>query len=237
MRNLIRLLLVFALAISSTAWVIAQVDQASKETVGPSGLNNDKITAALREALETSTVKAIAFTGKHDGFLKNDDIRILLPPNLQAIGKSMRLIASGEQVDELEIGMNRAAEQATPQAKAIFLASIKKVTFTSPRKILDGNETAASDYFRQVCSDDISGAFTPIVHHALDHLGVIKQYNRVIKSAPGGGVIASNFDLDKYVVEQTLNGIFAVIGAEESRIRNDPAAQTTDLEKEVFGGK
>jgi hypothetical protein len=237
MRNLIRLLLVFALAISSTAWVIAQVDQASKETVGPSGLDNDKITAALREALETSTVKAIAFTGKHDGFLKNDDIRILLPPNLQAIGKSMRLIASGEQVDELEIGMNRAAEQATPQAKAIFLASIKKVTFTSPRKILDGNETAASDYFRQACSDDISGAFTPIVHHALDHLGVIKQYNRVIKSAPGGGVIASNFDLDKYVVEQTLNGIFAVIGAEESRIRNDPAAQTTDLEKEVFGGK
>jgi Protein of unknown function (DUF4197) len=228
------------LAIGCPASIVAQVDQTAQKTDATSDAsisNNDKITAALKEALEVSTAKAIAFTGKHDGFLKNDDIRILLPPNLQAIGKSMRLIASGEQVDELEIGMNRAAEQATPQAKAIFLDSIKKMRFSNPRKILDGNETAASDYFRQVCSDDISGTFAPIVHHALDHLGVIKQYNRVIKSAPGGGVIASDFDLDKYVVEQTLNGIFSVLGAEESRIRKDPAAQTTDLEKEVFGGK
>jgi hypothetical protein len=228
---------IIALSLGCLANSSARLDSSAQTAADTSALSDDTIVSGLKEALEASASKAIAFTGKHDGFLENDDIRILLPPKLQAIGKSMRMIGSGEQVDELEISMNRAAEQATPQAKQIFLADIRKITFSSPRKILAGDETAATDYFRQANSDDISAAFTPIVHHALEHFGAFKQYSHVIKAAPGGNAIATEFDLDKYVVEETLNGIFSVMGAEESKIRRDPSAQSTDLEKQIFSAR
>jgi hypothetical protein len=219
------------LALCSSSVAVAQLAAGNAST-----LTDDKIISGLKEALEVSTTKAVALTGRHDGFLKNESIRILLPPKLQSIGKSMRLIGMGDQVDELEIGINRAAEQATPQAKEIFLTALKKMTFHDARRILAGNETAATDYFRAVSSADLTAAFTPVVHHSLEHVGVIRQYNHVIKSAPGGAALASEFDLDQYVVEQTLNGVFEVLGAEESMIRRDPAAQTSALLKEVFGG-
>jgi len=235
-------LLPIALALCCTI-AAAQLDQAVKkadEALGQrdtSGLSNEKIISGLKEALQVSTAKAIALTGKRDGFLQNEQIRILLPPKLQAVGKGMRLLGMGEQVDDLEIGMNRAAEQATPQAKQIFLAALKKMTFDDARRILTGNETAATDYFRRTSSTDLAGAFTPIVHQSLEHVGVVKQYDRVIKEAPGGSALASEFDLDKYVVDKTLDGLFYMLGAEESKIRKNPAAQTTELLKEVFGGK
>ncbi len=200
-------------------------------------LPEEKIAAGLREALEVATTKAIALTGKHDGFLKNEDIRILLPPKMASIGKGMRMIGMGEQVDDLEIGMNRAAEQATPQAKQIFLDALKKMTFHDARRILESGDTAASDYFRGSTSKELTNALTPIVHRAMEHNGVIKQYKSVMKNAPGGSALASDFDLDGYVVEKTLDGIFLIVSVEEKNIRSDPAARTSDLLKEVFGRK
>ena len=221
-------LLPIALALCS-ALAAAQLDLSS--------LSNEKIISGLKEALQVSTTKAVALTGKHDGFLQNEQIRILLPPKLQAVGKGMRMLGMGEQVDDLEIGMNRAAEQATPLAKPIFLAALKKMTFRDARGILAGNETAATDYFRGASSTDLAAAFAPIVHRSLEHVGVVHQYESVIKAAPGGSALAGEFDLDKYVVDKTLDGLFFVLGAEESKIRKNPAAQTTELLKEVFGGK
>ena len=225
-------LLTMTLALCCSTLAAAQLDHSDT-----SALSSEKIITGLREALELSTTKAVALTGRHDGFLKNEQIRILLPPKLQAVGKGMRLLGMGEQVDDLEIGMNRAAEQATPQAKPIFLAALKKMTFDDARRILTGNETAATDYFRHTSSDDLAAAFTPIVHRSLDRVGVVKDYNQVIKEAPGGSALASEFDLDQYVVDKTLDGIFYMLGIEESKIRKNPAAQTTALLKEVFGGK
>jgi len=242
MRNPLRpSLLPIALALCSTLGA-AQLDQAVRKADDTldrdaSALSNEKITSGLKEALQVSTAKAIALTGKHDGFLQNEQIRILLPPKLQSLGKGMRMLGMGEQVDDLEIGMNRAAEQATPQAKPIFLAALKKMTFNDARRILTGNETAATDYFRSTSSTDLTAAFTPIVHRSLERIGVVRQYNSVIKSAPGGSALAGEFDLDKYVVDKTLDGLFFVLGVEESKIRKNPAAQTTELLKEVFGAK
>src|SRR5271165_1301166 len=234
-------LLPIALALCSTLDA-AQLDQAVKKADDAldrdaSALSNEKIISGLKQALQVSTAKAIALTGKHDGFLQNEQIRILLPPKLQSLGKGMRMLGMGEQVDDLEIGMNRAAEQATPLAKPFFLAALKKLTFSDARRILTGNETAATDYFRSTSSNDLTAAFTPIVHRSLERVGVVRQYNSVIKSAPGGSALAGEFDLDKYVVDKTLDGLFSVLGAEESRIRKNPAAQTTDLLKEVFSAK
>jgi hypothetical protein len=235
-------LLTIALALCSVS-AAAQLDDILKkadEAINHrdiSGLSDDKIVAGLKQALEVSTSKAVALTGKPDGFLKNEAIKILLPPKLQTVGRGMRMLGMGEKVDELETGMNRAAEQATPEAKQIFLAALKKMSFDDARKILTGNDTAATDYFKRTATPDLTTAFSPIVHSSMERVGVVQQYDRVIQNAPGGNTLAGEFDLDKYVVGKTLDGLFHELGEEEKKIRKNPAAQTTQLLKEVFGKK
>jgi hypothetical protein len=201
------------------------------------GLSNDRIIAGLKEALQVSTGKAVALTGKPDGFLKNEAIKILLPPKLETVGKGMRMLGMGAKVDELEVGMNRAAEQATPQAKQIFIAAVKKMSFDDARKILTGSDMAATEYFKRTSSADLATAFSPIVKRSMQRVGVVQQYNNVLATAPGGSALAGQFDLNKYVVGKTLDGLFLMLGKEEKKIRKDPAAQTTSLLKEVFGRK
>jgi len=200
-------------------------------------LSDDKIRAGLKQALQVSTGKAVSLTGKPDGFLKNEAIKILLPPKLQTVGKGMRMLGMGAQVDELEVGMNRAAEQATPYAQQIFLDAVKKMTFDDARHILSGGDTAATEYFKRLSTADLTTAFTPIVKREMQRVGVVQQYDRVINSAPGGSALVGQFDLTKYVVGKTLDGLFFMLGEEEKKIRKDPAAQTTALLREVFGGK
>jgi hypothetical protein len=216
--------------------ILKKADEAINQR-GTAGLSNDKIIAGLKEALQVSTGKAVALTGRPDGFLKNEAIKILLPPKLQTVGKGMRMFGMGQQVDELEVGMNRAAEQATPEAKRIFIAAVKKMTFSDARNILTGDDTAATEYFKRASSADLTAAFSPIVNRSMQRVGVVQQYNRVLASAPGASALRGQFDLNKYVVEKTLDGLFLMLGNEEKKIRKDPAAQTTALLKEVFGRK
>jgi hypothetical protein len=238
MKRLLRLsLLTIALALCCCTYAAAQSDDTLKKVDTASGLSDDQIVAGLKQALELSTSKAVALTGRTDGFLFNENIRILLPPKLQAVGKAMRLLGEGDTVDDLEIGMNRAAEHAAPQAKQIFLDALKKMTFTDARRILTGGDTAATEYFKRTSSADLTAAFSPIIHSSMQRIGVIKTYDHVIKTAPGGSAIANEFDLDKYVVSKTLDGLFYMLGQEEIKIRTNPAAQTTALLKEVFARK
>ena len=231
------------LALCCSTYSSAQLDDILKkagETLGnhgTSGLSNDKIVAGLKQALQVSTGKAVALTGKPDGFLKNEAIKILLPPKLETVGKGMRMLGMGAKVDELEVGMNRAAEQATPKAKQIFLDALQKMTFDDARHILSGSDTAATEYFKRTSSADLTTAFSPIVHHSMENVGVVQQYDQLINSAPGGSVLAGQFDLNKYIVGKTLDGLFYELGQEEKQIRKNPAAQTTALLKEVFGRK
>lgn len=147
------------------------------------------------------------------------------------------MLGMGAQVDELEVGMNRAAEQATPEAKEIFIAALRKMTFEDARKILTGDDTAATEYFKRTSSDDLTEAFSPVVDTSMERVGIVQMYDRVIANAPGGSTLAAEFDLNKYVVAKTLDGLFLMLGEEEKKIRKDPMAQTTALLKEVFGRK
>ena len=236
-------LLSIILAFGCASQATAQLDDILKKAgdalshSNAAGLSDDKIIAGLKQALQFSTGKAVALTGRPDGFLKNQAIKILLPPKLETVGRGMRLLGMGSQVDELEVGMNRAAEQATPQSKQIFLAALRKMTFDDARQVLTGGDTAATEYFKRTSSADLTTAFSPIVHRSMERVGVVQQYDQVISSAPGGNMLAGQFDLDKYVVGKTLNGLFLMLGEEEKKIRQDPAAQTTALLKEVFGRK
>ena len=211
-----------------------------KEKIGMTsskGLTNDKIVAGLKDALKVSTGKAVAATGKPDGFLKNEAIKILLPPKLQSLGKGLRMVGMGGQVDALEVGMNRAAEQAAPEAKAIFVRGVTKMTFDDARKILSGgSDTAATEYFKRTSSEELTAAFAPIVHKSMENVGVVKQYNQLLQN-PMAAPLAKDksFNLDNYVVGKAMDGLFYMLGEEEKKIRKDPAARTTALLKEVFG--
>jgi hypothetical protein len=231
-------LLTALLAAQSTLGdIFKKVEQAGQST-NASNLTNDKITAGLKQALQISTGKAVAATGRPDGFLKNAAIKILLPDKLKTAGNTLRMVGMGGQVDELEVGMNRAAEQAAPAAKQIFINSLTHMTFTDARQILSGGDTAATDYFKKTSTDQLTTAFTPIVHRSMENVGVIRQYDQ-LQQNPAIGMLAKrqNLNLDSYVVGKTLDGLFYMLGQEEKKIRHDPAAQTTALLREVFGGK
>ncbi len=232
-----RFLLVLSAAVMGGAcFAQSPLDELRSKITGRSTLSDSKITAGLKEALSVSTGKAVASTGRPDGFLKNAAIKILLPPKLQTAGRTMRMVGMGAQVDALEVGMNRAAEQAAPQAKQIFLRALTRMTFNDARGILSGDDTAATQYFKRQSSQELTTAFTPIVHQAMENVGVVKQYNQLMQN-PMASRFSSGRDLnlDNYVVGKTLDGLFFVLGQEEKKIRKDPAAQTTSLLKEVFG--
>jgi len=202
------------------------------------GLSNDKIIAGLKEALTVSTRNAVASTGRTDGFLKNAAIKILLPEKLRKMGSGMRVIGMGAQVDALEVGMNRAAEQAAPAAKQIFIHAVAQMSFDDARQILSSNDTAATDYFRRQSAEELSAVFAPIVHQAMEDVGVVRQYNQLMRNPMAVRVAATkNFNLDEYVVAKTMDGLFYVMAEEEKKIRKDPLARTTSVLREVFGRK
>jgi len=199
-------------------------------------LSNDKVIAGLKEALQISTSNAVAATGHVDGFFKNEAIKILLPEKLRSAGKALRMVGMGGQVDALEVGMNRAAEQATPQARQIFLHAVTNMSIADAKGILTGGDTAATEYFRKQSSAELTTAFAPIVHKSMENVGVIQQYNQIIKNPMAAAVVSEgNFNIDNYVVGKTMDGLFYMLGEEEKKIRKDPAAQVTSLLKEVFG--
>lgn len=197
-------------------------------------LSTDKITAGLKEALQISTTKAVDLTGRPGGFLQNEAIKIPLPDKLRTAARGLRLVGMGPQLDELEVGMNRAAERAAPQAKQIFFNALMKMSIDDARRILTGNPTAATDYFRNASSADLATAFQPIVHTAMQNVGVIQQFSRITQNSIAAPAL-QKFDLDGYVVGKTLDGLFYMLGQQEKQIRSNPAAQTTTLLKQVFG--
>jgi hypothetical protein len=199
-------------------------------------LSTDTITRGLREALRVSTTQAVAKTGRPDGFLGNPAIKIPLPASLQKARTGLQLVGMGPQLDQLEVGMNRAAEQATPLAKQIFLNALMKMTISDARNILNGGDTAATQYFKNATSQELMMAFTPIVHNAMQNVGVVRQYDRIAQNSLAGPLLQSRgFDLDQYVVGKTLDGLFYMLGQEEKNIRQNPAARTTAILQQVFG--
>ena len=202
---------------------------------GSAGLSNEKIISGLKEALEVGTENTVQLTGNVDGYLKNEDIKILLPEKLQSMEKALRMVGFGPQIDEFVVSMNRSAEQAAPLAKPIFKEAVTDMTFEDGKEILNGGDTAATDYFKEKTKGKLTEAFKPKVTQAMDQVGVVAQYKSLVgeyTSLPF--VNAEQFDLDNYVVEKSLNGLFYTLAQEEQKIRTNPASRVTDLLKEVF---
>jgi len=205
---------------------------------GEKGLTNDEIVKGLKEALEIGTSTAVKTVSKTDGYLKNPLIKIPLPENVQKVEKLLRATGFGNQVDEFELSMNRAAERAAPEAKNIFWDAIKQMTFTDAGEILEGQDNAATLYFKDKTSGRLQEIFKPITHQAMSEVGATSHYQSLdnkIKTIPFADKMS--FDLDQYVTDKALDGLFLMLAEEEKKIRQDPAARATDLLKKVFGSQ
>ena len=201
-----------------------------------SSLSNDKITAGLKEALRVGINNAVQSTGRVDGYFRNEAIKILMPEKLRTIEKGMRVAGFGPDVDELVLGMNRAAEKAAPLAKDIFIKAILEMSFDDARGIFTGGDTAATDFFKAKTMDRLTAAFTPVVDKTMKDVGVIKQFDQLMGMTRQLPFIKTqSLDIRQYVVAKALDGLFFVLSREERNIRKNPAGRVTPLLKDVFG--
>ena len=203
---------------------------------GLMGGRQDTVAAGLTEALEIGARNAVALGSAPGGFLDNARIRIPLPRELESLASAMRTFGMKRQVDELEVAMNRAAEQATGEAFDVFKLALRRMTFEDARSILAGSDTAATDYFRRTTSDSLRARFEPIVDRQIHQVGLAQLYGDVMARLRAFPVkLPSTPPLERYVTDRTLDGLFTLLGDEERKIRNDPAARVTELLREVFG--
>ncbi|MBW2366429.1 MAG: DUF4197 domain-containing protein [Deltaproteobacteria bacterium] len=198
-------------------------------------LRSSDIIGGLKEALKIGTDNAVGILSESDGFFKNPDVKILLPESIQKTEKLIRVAGFGDHLDAFELSMNRAAEQAVPAAKSIFLDSIKQMTFSDAKAILNGAQDAATRYFQEKTTDRLHALFKPIAHNTMSEVGVTRTFqdlNQKIAPIPmlGEWVV----DLDTYVTDKTLDGLFLMLAREEQKIRENPGARVTDLLKKVF---
>jgi hypothetical protein len=221
------------LAAGSCAELQGQLDGVLAQQGG--GLDEQTVAQGLKQALEVGTERTVLKTSRVDGFLGNALIRIALPEQYRHMAQTMRKIGFGREVDDLETAMNRAAEQAASEARPVFVNAIKQMSLPDAYRILRGGNTAATDYFRAHTADTLREKFRPVVERSMKNVGLYKAYNRLAdryNKLPF--VTTPAVDLDTYVTNRTLKGLFTVLGQQEKRIRKDPAARTTELLRKVF---
>ena len=201
-------------------------------------VSDNEISGGLKEALSKGVGSAIKSLGKEDGFFKNVRVKIPLHKSLQKVEKIVRVAGQGRAVDEFVLSMNRAAEKAVPVAVDVFVDSIKKMTFDDARQILFSKEQdSATQFFRRTSEETLREKFRPIVEEFTAKTGVTQKYKAMI----GKAGFAAQFlgkdatDLDGYVTQKALDGLFLLIADEEKKIRKDPLGRTTSLLKKVFG--
>ncbi len=202
-------------------------------------LSEEQLTRGLKEALAVGTENAIQSLGQKDGFLKNAQVKIPLPKELADTEKTLRLLGQGQRVDELVTTMNRAAEAATPEASKIIGDAIRAMTIKDARQIWRGKGNEATQYFQQTADARLREKLRPVIQAATNQTGVTRSYKKLTGnvSAIQSIIPAEALDLDEYITNKTLSGLYLTIGEEEKKIRTNPTARTTDLLKKVFGAQ
>jgi len=212
------------------------VTGALKSAGGGASAGGGEVAAGLKEALAAGTGNAVQSLSKSDGYFGDAAAKILMPGKMQQAADVLKKAGYQREVDDFILSMNRAAEQAAPKARPIFEDAVKKMSFADAQKILNGGNTAATDYFKTKTSSELTAAFKPAVAESMNQVGVAQSYkaltDRYTSMVPFGKTDA--FDLDGYVTQKSLDGLFVKVGQEEAKIRTNPAARTTDLLKKVF---
>lgn len=203
-----------------------------------SGLSKDEVVAGLKEALTRGASLSSAKASIVDGFNGNSLIRIPFPAEAQTMKEKLIKLGMQKKVDEFELSINRAAEEAAKEAYPIFADAVKNMTVADGFSILNGGDTAATHFLRQTTTAPLTAKFTPIVRTAMEKVQVTAYWNPLVTTYNKlPGVTKQNPDLEAYVTSKAIDGLMKLIAEEEAKIRKDPAAQVSDLLKKVFGGK
>ena len=202
-----------------------------------SDLSSDTIANGLKEALEVGTRKAVQNVSKEGGYLNNPKIRIPLPPRVQQAAGLMRQLGLNKMADDFEQSINRAAEKAAPKATSIMIDAIKSMTIDDARNILNGENDAATRFFEDLTRGKLAGLFEPIIDTSLNEVGATRYYNQLNDKLSSVPVVGQELDMDlqNYVTDQALNGLFVMLAEEEQKIRDNPAARTSEILQQVFG--
>ncbi len=197
--------------------------------------SKEEITLGLKEALTVGTGRVVEKLGQPDGFFRDPKIHIPLPDSFESVRQALRPVGMSGMLDDLELRLNRAAEQATPQAKELFLQAISEMTMEDAMQIYQGPNDACTRYFQSKMNEPLAKAMHPIIEEKLRMSGAVVAYNTVMgryKALPFVPDVEA--DLSQHVVERGVGGIFEYLAKEEAMIRTDPASRTTDLLKKVF---
>lgn len=216
---------VMAMMLAIPAWALSLAD-----------LSNADASGGLKEALIQGAGKAVSKLGAVDGYLGNPQVKIPLPKQLKKAEKLMRTFGMGDQADELVLKMNRAAEAAAPEAKTLLVDAVKKMTVADAKAILTGGDDAATQYFKKVTAAPMAEKFLPIVKKTTENVQLAQQYNQFASLGAKYGVVSKDqANLEQYVTQKALDGVYVMMAEEEKAIRKDPIGQTSQLIKKVFG--
>lgn len=206
------------------------------QAAGLEAISSGDASAGVKEALAKGADYAVASLGKDGGFLNNSKVKIPLPGYLQKAESGLRMLGLGKQADELSNTMNHAAEQAVAEAKPILSESIKKMSVQDAKAILTGGDDSVTQYFKRTSTEQLTQKFTPIVQASTKKLQLAEQYNTFAgKAASTGLVDKKDANLDSYITQKAMDGLFLLIAEEEKKLRSNPVGAGSDLLKKVFG--
>jgi len=212
----------------------ALVGAAPARALDLSSLSNADASNGLKDALTQGSAKAVELLGRQDGFLGNAKIKIPLPDTLRRIESGLRLLGMQRQAEELVVTMNRAAESAVPEARALLVDAVKRMTLQDAKAILTGGDTAATDYFRKATSAQLTQRFLPIVTQWTNKVGLANQYNGLIERGAQLGLVKQDEKIENYVTRKALDGLYLTIGEQERAFRKDPVGTATGAARKVF---
>lgn len=199
-------------------------------------LSETDAASGIRAALERGAVAAVGLLGRTDGFMGNPKVRIPLPGFLNEVAKLLQLTGQQRRVDELVLAMNRAAEAAVPEAKTLLVAAVKSMSVDDARRILGGGDNSVTEFFAGRTRTPLAAKFLPIVTKATDKVALADKYNAVAGKASAMGLLKKDdANLQQYVTDKALDGLYLMIGEEEKKIRQDPVGTGSAILKKVFG--
>lgn len=234
--SLIAVLILSNLAFAQVSGTRTQSNQRGIYRNG--NISDYEISDGLKAALFQGVKNAVSDLGRRNGFLDNARVRIPLPSSLKKTERTLRFVGQGEKVDDFIEAMNHAAEEAVPVAADIFFESVRQMSFRDARNILfSRQDDAATQFFRRTSEYRLRQEFRPIVEDFTERVGVTQKYKDMVGRYGFLGRIAGQdaSDIDGYITEKALDGLFLLMADEERRIRRDPIGRTTDILRKVFG--
>ena len=218
------------LPVAACLWAI------SANALDLSHLTNQDAARGIKGALTSGASAAVSKLGVPGGFLNDPKVKIPLPPALDEIAKGMRMLGRGKDADELIDAMNRAAEQAVPQAKELLINSVKSMSIEDAKKILTGGDESVTQFFRDKTAAPLALKFLPIVKRSTDRVGLAQKYNQFAAQGEKFGLIKGDAaNIEQYVTHEALDGLYVIIGEEERAIRQNPMAAGSAIVSKVFG--